>query len=105
MKRIVRNILITACALLIAGFITAINFDFRQLIPSKNTGPCFDGNYWNKKAGKHPKQVVNKNLEDADTLLSKDLKWIDAREHLEEYWDDKDGSCVWVPGMGSNHVR
>lgn len=68
MKRITRNILITLGGLLLAGIIAAISFDFNRLIPPKTSGPCFDEEYWNKKAGKHPKQQDKKNLETSSLL-------------------------------------
>ena len=41
MKRIVRNIIVSAGILLLAGIICAINFDDIRLFPPKTSGPCF----------------------------------------------------------------
>jgi lysozyme len=70
MKRIFRNILILIGFLLIAGIMSAIDFDKIRLFPPKVTGPCFDYDYWDAKYEKSLK-----------AKLQPDIKGIDISHH------------------------
>ena len=70
MKRVARNIIITAGCLLIVGVLAAVDFDVSRLIPPRTTGPCFDEEYW---AAKYEKSLEAK--------LKPNVKGIDVSHH------------------------
>ena len=49
MRRVLRNILITAALLLVAGVVEAVDFEFPRFIFQKTSGPCFNPDYWDAK--------------------------------------------------------
>lgn len=73
MKRIIRNILITAFLLILAGVVAAINLDNIRLFPPKTTGPCFNEDYWDAKYENSLK-----------AKLQPDIKGIDVSHHQGE---------------------
>ena len=69
-KRVSRNILITAGILLVAGIVAATCFDISSILPVRTTGPCFDEDYWDAKYEKSLK-----------ARLQSDITGIDVSHH------------------------
>lgn len=70
MRRVLRNILITAALLLLAGVVEAVDLELPRLFPPKTTGPCFNPDYWDAKYEKSLK-----------AKLQPDIKGIDVSHH------------------------
>lgn len=81
MKRIVRNIIVTAAILLLAGIVYAIDFDDIRLFPPKTTGPCFDSDYWDAQYEKSLEAKLKPSIKGIDVSHHQgDINWEKVRK-------------------------
>lgn len=81
MKRFLKNLLITAFFLFIAGIVDAIDVKKIRLFPPKTTGPCFNEDYWDAKYEKSLKAKLQPDVKGIDVSHHQgDIEWKKVRK-------------------------